>query len=123
MNTLTIEPLGDGDLGPCACCGDKSRSVSGIVRSEEGETAYFVHWTEGKVSELGAHFDFLVPTDDRVFGVSVEFRLTDGEPGFMVIDAEGRQVLKRFPGTTPLSRSDVVNKPLAKYIFDALDAI
>ena len=123
MSTLRVEPSGQGDLIPCESCGDKSQHVSGYVLAGNGETAYLVHWTHGRVLEHGAHFDLLVPTQDRVLGVSVEFRLTDDGPGFMVIDAGGREFLRGFPDAAPLTRREVVDTPLAKSIFETLDAI
>ena len=123
MDTLSVEPTRESEFGPCECCGDKSRFASGYVRSENGETAYFVHWTLGKVGEHGAHFDLLIPKLERLVGVSVEYRLTESGPGFMVIDADGRPVWKRLPEADLLSREDVVGTPLAQRVFDTLDAI
>jgi hypothetical protein len=55
MRDLSIEASGSNDLGPCECCGCKSRTVWGFVhRGDVTEAAYFVQWTLGQVERRSA---------------------------------------------------------------------
>jgi hypothetical protein len=45
------------EYGPCECCGDMSRSATGLVRlNDEPDAAYQVHWTTHQVARHGAEF-------------------------------------------------------------------
>jgi len=48
----SIERIGSAELGPCSCCGHRTRRVWGAVHRQPGGTAiYYVEWTEGRVLE------------------------------------------------------------------------
>jgi hypothetical protein len=124
MDTFVVETSGASGLVPCDACGDKSRSVSGFVRGGGGETMYFVHWTDDKVEEHGAHLDLLMAQDPASIAVALEFRVTDEGPGFMVIDASQRQTWDGFPSPVRrLNRDEVVGTRLAGIVFSIVDAI
>lgn len=127
---LVIELMGEKHSGPCACCGNDSRSVWGAVhRGEVTEAVYYVHWTVGRVKQEGAHFDLAVGSwgegahpSDRV-GVALEFRITEQGPSFMVIDASDRPVLSDSLVARGLTREQVIGTPLAQQAFDIVDAV
>jgi hypothetical protein len=60
--------------------------------------------------------------DDR-YSVALDYRLIDGAPKFMVVDALNRAT----PGSplvgTALNRSDVIGTPLAPQVFAIVDAV
>jgi hypothetical protein len=123
MEMFVVEALGPTELLPCDACGDNSKSARGIVRGGGGETAYLVHWGDGRLDEHGAHFDLLMARNPESFAVAVAFLAAD-EPGFMVIDASQRQTWSGFP--TPvrlLSREEVITTPLAEIVYAIIDAI
>jgi hypothetical protein len=127
---LRLEPTEENESGPCDCCGDVTRRVSGFVnRGDETEAAYLVEWTKGKVSEHGAHVDLIVgawgdaSTATERVAVSLEYRRTDTGPWFMVIDSADRAVAKNELVGKALTRDDVMGTPLAQRVFDMVDAI
>src|SRR5690349_12420584 len=98
-SALAIEATGVHDAGPCPCCGDNTRAVSGLVRQGEvGVAAYVVRWTLGQIGRHGAHVDLVLgrwgdgTTRDDRYAVSLEFRRTETGPAFMVIDADERDI-------------------------------
>ena len=129
MEDITIEQVGSKDYGPCPCCGNLSRSVWGYAFREDAIiAAYFVHWTLGR-PDHGANFDFIIGTwgnetaeNDRQ-AVSLEFRLIENSPQFMVIDAKDRPVAESELVKTVLSRADVIGTPIAQEVFDLVDAV
>jgi len=104
--------------------------VSGFVhRGESAEAAYFVHWTSGRVLKHGAHFDLIVgkwgtlaSRTDRS-AVSLEFRVTENGPAFMVINAADRPVASDELVGNVLRRDDVIGTPVAELAFSIVDAI
>lgn len=125
-----IEATGAQDFGPCACCGDNSRTVWGLVhRGKAGEAAYFVQWTLGQIGRHGAHFDLVLgpwgegTTRDDRYAVSLEFRRTENGPAFMVIDADTRDIAKGDLAHHGLTRQEVVGTAVAKQAFEIVDAI
>ena len=129
-DTLAVEPTGAKELGPCECCGNMTRRIWGIAhRGKATEAAYFVEWTAGAVQRHGAHFDLIIgrwgnetTSADRV-AVSLAFRHTPAGPQFMVIDASERPTSKSDLVGRALSRSDVLNTPIAGQAFAIVDAI
>jgi len=127
---LVVELMGEKNSGPCACCGNDTRSVWGAVhRGEATEAVYYVHWTVGRVREEGAHFDLAVGSwgegaqpSDRV-GVALEFRITEQGPSFMVIDASDGRLLSDRLVARGLTREQVIGTPLAQQAFGIVDAV
>src|SRR5215468_3784985 len=80
--------------GHCDCCGTTTKRVWGFVqRAGEPVGAYFVAWTQGK-PDHGAAFDLILgkwgdsATKQDRYSTALDFRLIDGAPQFMVVDAE-----------------------------------
>jgi hypothetical protein len=130
-NALKIEPTGSSDYGPCECCGNFSRKVWGSINAGSKAVAvYYVHWTLTRVHDHGANFDLVLgpwgagtsPADRAI--VAVAFRIVDGGPSFMVIDAGSRPIAKDNQlASTALRRDQVIGTPLATEVFVMLDAI
>jgi hypothetical protein len=108
------------ESGTCPCCNTVSRSSSGVISSETGETCrYVVRWTkDDRTHPVGI---FLV--SDGI-GITVEYRFA--EKGFMIQDKE------RFewpPGIqshalTYLSRAEALkSKDREVWIYAILDLI
>ena len=127
---LVVEPTGSRDFGPCTCCGGLTRRVWGFLRREgQAEATYFVEWTRGNVAGHGAHVDLIIGRwgegagrSDR-FAVSLEYRQTETGPWFMVIDAGPREVSRSELVGRSMSREEVIGTPLAKQVFEMIDAI
>lgn len=129
--TFTVETSGSNDHGPCECCGNRSRTVWGYLRNGDSLVAcYFVQWTLTRVHDHGANFDLVLgrwgegtSPEDRMI-VAVAFRVIDGAPQFMVIDAVDRPVARSGKlATVALSRGQVIGTPLATEVFAMLDSI
>jgi hypothetical protein len=107
-----------------------SRSVGGYVYGiDDPCAAYFVQWTLGQVPKHGANIDFIIgdwghgkTATDRS-AVSLEYHLTDGGPGVVVIDAHGRDHADGKMAKHVLGRDDVLGKPIAEDVFALCDAI
>jgi hypothetical protein len=87
-----------------------------------------VGWTEGK-PDHGAMFDLILgkwgdsaANDDR-YSVALDFRLIDGAPQFMVVDAVNRVTSESALVGTALKRADVIGTPLAPQVFAIVDAV
>ncbi len=128
---LIIEKMNES-WGHCECCGRDSRSVWGLVNDSGGGTvaAYWMHWTEGHLSDTGANLDLVLgewgdetgPEDRYV--VSLVHRQQPGAPpALMVIDAQGRPAASGNIANTALRREDVIGTPLAEQVFALTDAI
>ena len=125
-----VETMGKSG-GHCACCGEESRSVWGMVH-QGGTTlaAYWMHWTVGHLSEPGANLDLVLgrwgddTTAHNRFGVALIHRQqADGNPSLMVIDAADRPMSNGGLATTALARKDVIGTPIAEQVFSLVDAI
>jgi hypothetical protein len=115
--------------GICDCCGTTTKRVWGSINAINKQIgAYFVSWTESK-PDHGAAFDLILgewgenTTSEERFSVALDFRLADGTPQFMVINAADRDVSKSHLVGTALKRSDVIGTPLAPQVFAVIDAI
>jgi hypothetical protein len=128
--TLRVEPTDSGNFGPCACCGSETRRVWGFVHSPSGTAAaYFVQWAVGRVADHGALFDLILgdwgegaAAADRVL-VTLDYRLTETGPAFMVIDSAGRPAARSELVGRALARADVVGQPVAGQAFPVADAV
>jgi hypothetical protein len=127
--SLRVEPTEESDFGPCECCGSRTRRVWGFVHSPAGTAAYFVQWAVGRVPDHGALFDLILgrwgdgaTAADRVL-VTLDYRLTDTGPAFMVVDSGGRPAAGSELVGRALVRADVVGQPVAGEAFSVADAV
>jgi len=129
FDQLTVFPEGNHDFGPCDCCGDYSRSVNGFVnQNDETIAAYIVHWTLAHL-EHGAHFDLILgkwgeksEATDRC-AVSLEYRVLENGPEFMVIDATVRSIANNQLVSRALKRNEVIGHSIAEQVFAVADAV
>ena len=126
---IEVEVDSQKDSGPCDCCGEPSRTVSGFLHTKEATlAAYFVHWTPGK-REHGASYDLIVgpwgegARRENRYLVSLRYRVTERGPEFMVVDATDRPAASNELVGRALSRTQVVDTPLATSVFALVDAI
>jgi len=128
--TLTVEPSGEKDFGPCECCGGISRTVWGYVHEGSRSLAsYFVQWKLGQIPRHGANFDLILGKwgegagpDDRV-AVSLRFRRTEKGPSFMVVDATDRPTAKGDLAGAALERDMVLGSRWEQEAYDVVDAV
>ena len=127
--TVEIEKGIEHPTTHCDCCGRATRSLNGYAYAGGSAiAAYMVRWTDGHVAENGASFDLIIgewggaPSSARV-AVSLDYRVTDTGPAFMVIDANTQPVAKSDLVGRALSRNEVIGTATAKTAFDILDAI
>jgi hypothetical protein len=98
--------------------------------SREGVTvaAYFIGWTIGR-PDHGAAFDLIVGAwgdgakPETRAAVALDFRVVDGSPQYMVVDAEGRLPASSHLVGNALARADVIGSPLAAQVFEVVDAL
>ena len=126
---ITIEKGIEQPPTRCDCCGRATRALNGYASDELGALAtYLVRWTDGHVLENGANFDFIIgewggaPASNRV-AVSVQYRILDSGPAFMIIDATDRGISTSPMVGESLTRAEVIGTPLAKEVFAIVDAI
>src|SRR5262249_15429496 len=125
-----IEAVGEHDTGVCPCCGNKSRSVIGLVHEDGQRVAlYKVHWTIDHVPEHGAHWDIVIGDwgdgtgpEDRC-NVRLEYRITDKGPGFMIVDAQTALRDMNNLSANPLRRDEVIGTELADIVFRVCDVV
>ena len=125
-----FEGLHVNDYGPCECCGELSRSASGMVRRDEEPYAlYQVLWTSNEVLRHGAEFYLILgefgegTTAADKFAVAVHFFIEEERHGFMVLDADKTHIGSHPLVGRALQRAEVVGTPLAQEVFDLVDAI
>ncbi len=122
----TVEWLGD-EKSHCACCGNDSRRIWGLVHAPEGTVAaYWMHWTVGHVIDEGAKLDLVIGAwgdgtspGDRYAVALVHRQQANGTPALMVVDADGYETL----AGTALRRQEVIGTSLASSVFAITDAI
>lgn len=127
---MCVEPTGASDFGPCECCGAASRRVWGFVHApDRAVAAYFVQWAVGRVPDHGALFDLVLgrwgegtSAQDRVL-VTLDYRLTETGPAFMVVDCADRPANVRNMVGRALTRAEVVGRPVAGEAFPVADAV
>lgn len=125
-----VETMGESG-GHCACCGNESRSVWGMVHAGGATVAvYWMHWAVGHLGEPGANLDLVMgpwgddtAAKDRVLVALLHRQQPDGSPALMVIDADDRLERHRQLAGTALARKDVIGTPLAAQVFSIVDAI
>jgi hypothetical protein len=115
--------------GHCECCGTSTKRVWGSVRRHaEPVGAYFVAWTQGKPNH-GATFDLILgkwgdaAIKDDHYAVALDYRLIEGTPQFIVVDALNRATSGSPLVGTALKRMDVIGTPLATQVFAIVDAV
>jgi hypothetical protein len=118
------------DYGPCECCGDLSRSASGMVRlDDEPYAVYQVHWTNQQVGRHGAEFYIILgqwgdgTTAADKFAVALHFFVESDRFGFMVVDADQTPMASHPLVGRALPRESVIDTPLAQEVFKLVDAI
>jgi len=118
------------DNGPCECCGASSRLATGMVRlNDEPYAIYQVHWTSNQVVKHGAEFYVILgefgegTTAADKFAVALHFFVEPDRFGFSVVDADKTAISSHPLVGRALPRADVIDKPLAKEVFDLIDAI
>jgi hypothetical protein len=91
--------------------------------------AYFVQWAVGRVPDHGALFDLVLGSwgegssaANRVL-VTLDYRLTETGPAFMVVDSAGRSTDNPALAGQALTRADVVGRPIAEEAFPVADAV
>ena len=125
---LEIEPTG-ATAGHCDCCGSTTERVWGFVHgNKETLAAYFVSWARQRPNH-GASFDFILgkwgesATPQERYVVSLDCRIIEGAPQFMVVDAHGRLPSAQDVAESALTRSEVIGTPLAPQIFQLVDEV
>jgi hypothetical protein len=130
MQGWRIIPEAEKESDPCACCGGVTKRVWGyLLREEVMQAAFFVEWTQGQVRRHEAFFDLIVgrwgdgtTAEDRV-AVSLEMRVMEEGPQFMVVDAGVREVGKSDLVSAVFGRDQVIGTPLAEVVFGMVDAV
>ena len=130
MQSLSVEPTEAAEFGPCDCCASTTRRVWGFVHdSDRTVAAYFVQWAVGRGADHGALFDLVLgrwgdgaQAADRVL-VTLDYRITDTGPGFMVIDSAGRPAADPGMVGRALRRAEVVGQAVAAEAFAVADAV
>jgi hypothetical protein len=100
-----------------------------VRRGDSIEAVYYLSWTLGQVPRHGAHLDLIIGRwgeettgKDRI-GISLEYRLTERGPEFMVIDASSRKKQFGELAAQLRCREEVIRTPLARRVFDIVDAV
>jgi hypothetical protein len=129
MSTIQIAPLNQSAHGPCACCGDTTRTVWGEARVDGALRAiYYVRWSPEHLSEHAVWLLYIgawgsAPPHERN-AVALHCRSHGRWPAFMVIDAhrtpwgEGAGRLGRA-----LRRADVVGQPVGREAYAIVDQV
>lgn len=117
------------NVGHCDCCGRTTKRVWGFIRRDgEAVAAYFVGWAEQR-PDHGATFDLILgkwgesATRLDRFAVSLDYRIVEASPQFMVVDARDRLMSGSDLVSAALKRSDVIGTTLAPQVFALVDAI
>lgn len=130
LSELTIEQQ-DERGGLCACCGNVTRTIWGLVHNgDKTVAAYWLHWTTGHLDTDGANLDLVVGSwgdgtgpQDR-FAASLLYREPINEPpALMVINANERKIAGSDLVRSALRREEVIGTPVADQVFALVDAI
>jgi hypothetical protein len=117
------------ELGPCPHCGQRTSRVWGYVyQFDAAIAAYCVEWTPLH-AERDATFDLILgrwgedaEAADRQ-AVSVDFRVLETGPAFMVQNAATRPIGSSSLISAALDRNDVIGTPLADVVFAVCDLV
>jgi len=100
-----------------------------VRRDDEPYALYQVHWTSQQVARHGAEFYIVLgefgdgTTAADKFAVALHFYVEPHRFGFMVVDAGQTAIASNPLVGHALSREAVVDTPLAREVFDLVDAI
>jgi hypothetical protein len=124
-NGYSLEPSGQAS-GQCACCGQTTARIWGYLKQSEDHMAvYYVTWTEGR-PDHGARFDLILgrwgegTTEETRWHVSIEYRIVEHIPQFMIQDAGGGFEKIAFG---KILRDEIIGTPIAEGVFAMLYAI
>lgn len=126
-----VEFLGENEH-KCEVDGDITKRIWGMVHEPDGPTlaAYWMQWTCGKVTELGASLDLVIggrgdgtTANDRSHVALFHSQNEDGKPELMIVDATSRKDNYKNLAEFALAREDVIGTPMAQRIFSLVDAI
>ena len=127
MTILTASPWEESE-STCGCCGKTSRTFWGDVSAPEGPVAvYYVHYTVGSadhpplIDVITGPWGEGTKPDERAL-VTMAYKPGPGG-GLMIIDAKGRPADDRAVCGRALGREEVVGTPLAKHVFECVDAV
>lgn len=117
------------ELGPCPHCGHRTSRVWGYVyQFDAAIAAYYVEWTPLH-PERDATFDLIVGKwgEDAQAAdcqaVSVDFRVLETGPAFMVQNAATRPIGSSALASAALDRNDVIGTPVADVVFAVCDLV
>ncbi|WP_027584568.1 hypothetical protein [Bradyrhizobium sp. Ai1a-2] len=127
---IEIDPTGSNDTGVCDCCGHSSRCVWGEAYADGRCVAvYFVHWTLEHVPDHGASIELIIgqwgegTSAQHRIAIALAYRLMEGIPSMMVINASAMPVARSPLVGRALCRDDVIGTPLAQNAFSIADAV
>lgn len=126
---IEIEPDGEEAHGPCADCGEQTRSAWGYVSNQDGARAvYFARWTDGHL-ERGAQLMVSIGLwgegtgpEDRI-AIGLECRILDERPSFMVVDADQMPWSNKNLFGAYRTRAEVIADPIRFEVFRILDRV
>jgi hypothetical protein len=90
--------------------------------------AYFAGWAEQR-PDHGASFDLILgkwgasATKHDRYTVALDYRIVEGSPQFMIVDAQSRLTSGSDLADSTLKRCDVIGTPLASKVFALVDTI
>jgi len=126
--SFEVEQSGTSN-GHCDCCGSTTKRVWGLIhRDGDAVAAYFVGWAEQR-PDHGASFDLILgrwgasATKQDRYAVALDYRIVEGSPQFMVVDAQGRLASDGKLANSALKQSEIIGTPLAPQVFALIDAI
>ena len=130
LSELVIEQQ-DESAGVCACCGNTSHTIWGLVHNgDKTVAAYWLHWTVGHLDTEGANLDLIIGSwgdgtgpYDRFAASLVYLEPINQPPALMVIDANEREIAGSDLVRSALRREEVIGTPVADQVFSFVDAI
>jgi len=125
---LTVTPWKESS-GACDCCGRTSKTIwVDVSAADQTLAVYYVQWTVGS-ADHNPNFDLILGAwgegadpSKRIL-VSLEYQPQLQGSSFMITDSGRRAANTPSLCGRALNRSDVVGTPLAKEVFELIDAI